>query len=59
MLAFVLPVILLEIVVCLLYVGLGTACHSVRDHCLSFFMLAVVLPVILLDIIVCLLHGGL
>jgi hypothetical protein len=47
MLAFVLPVILLEIVVCLLYVGLETACHSVRDHCLSFFMLAVVLPVIL------------
>ena len=36
MLAVVLPVILLEIIVCLLYVGRWTACHSVRDHCLSF-----------------------
>jgi hypothetical protein len=36
MLAVELPVILLEIIVCLLYVGRCTACHSVRDHCLSF-----------------------
>jgi hypothetical protein len=32
MLAVVLPVILLEIIICLLYVGRCTACHSVRDH---------------------------
>jgi hypothetical protein len=36
MLAVELPVILLEIIVCLFYVGRCTACHSVRDHCLSF-----------------------
>jgi hypothetical protein len=36
MLAVELPVILLEIIVCVLYVGRCTACHSVRDHCLSF-----------------------
>jgi hypothetical protein len=30
-LAVELPVILLEIIVCLFYVGRCTACHSVRD----------------------------